>query len=606
MQIDTPIDAILVKVAAAGLRPEHHLGATLAAVSSKLHALRDTYGINVCGEGGEYETLTLDCPLFDHGRLVLDAWEAVTIADDAMAPVALLHPNSFHVEPKGTGPGGSLEATERWKVVEVADDFVAPTPPAPSKSEMSTEAGDWRAELRSIDGPVGVTLSATVQGCTSRCQTGEETIAALTSALQCIDAAMPAFSCSWGNAFFVHLYVPSMAHFAAANSAYARFLPAVNPPARATVQLAANASSALVVEVLLSRPQLGSLKKVLHVQSISEWAPSCIGPYSQAVTFRGLVHFAGQIPLDPPTMTVIQGDVAAQSVRSLKSCQAVAIAVGTDLEKAMLWCTVYTSGAAGRTGRAAAGEALDAFLLGHMQDPHAAPAENADTVGSSENGDDLDADDHVDSYLLAPQLTRHWDPVVTFVEVPELPRQVAVEIQPVAWVKDPEMEDPSSSSSDDDEEERRNRNARRRAQGAPELPAWVQKMESKKESYTLVRGRVQVASLFSPGSMLRACAAFSCVGNITTGALERAEDDILAFLQFALGDAQLRPTDVEAIKMYLTIASKDGMEQSVPQSLGMSFQEVYGLDPTVVPVLSIGLDASADAHLAVEIFARAI
>jgi enamine deaminase RidA (YjgF/YER057c/UK114 family) len=34
---------------------------------------------------------------------------------------------------------------------------------------------------------------------------------------------------------------------------------------------------------------------VLHVQSISEWAPSCIGPYSQATRHQGLVHFAGQV-----------------------------------------------------------------------------------------------------------------------------------------------------------------------------------------------------------------------------------------------------------------------------------------------------------------------
>ena len=34
---------------------------------------------------------------------------------------------------------------------------------------------------------------------------------------------------------------------------------------------------------------------MLHVQSISEWAPSCIGPYSQATRHSGLVHFAGQV-----------------------------------------------------------------------------------------------------------------------------------------------------------------------------------------------------------------------------------------------------------------------------------------------------------------------
>ena len=34
------------------------------------------FGCNVCGEGGEYETFTLDCPMFPRRRIVLDAWEA--------------------------------------------------------------------------------------------------------------------------------------------------------------------------------------------------------------------------------------------------------------------------------------------------------------------------------------------------------------------------------------------------------------------------------------------------------------------------------------------------------------------------------------------------
>lgn len=36
-------------------------------------------------------------------------------------------------------------------------------------------------------------------------------------------------------------------------------------------------------------------RRVLHVQSISEWAPSCIGPYSQATRDAGLAFFAGQV-----------------------------------------------------------------------------------------------------------------------------------------------------------------------------------------------------------------------------------------------------------------------------------------------------------------------
>jgi len=74
--IDGGLQAILVKTAALGLEPARHLGLGIAALAPHLATLRDRFGCNVCGEGGEYETLTLDCPLFVHGRIVLDAWEA--------------------------------------------------------------------------------------------------------------------------------------------------------------------------------------------------------------------------------------------------------------------------------------------------------------------------------------------------------------------------------------------------------------------------------------------------------------------------------------------------------------------------------------------------
>lgn len=82
------------------------------------------------------------------------------------------------------------------------------------------------------------------------------------------------------------------------------------------------------------------------MQSISEWAPSCIGPYAQAVSSHGLVHFAGQIGLDPSTMTLVPGGSEAQAIRCLVSCQAVSIAAKTHLQHAMLGCTVYAASAA--------------------------------------------------------------------------------------------------------------------------------------------------------------------------------------------------------------------------------------------------------------------
>lgn len=64
------VDAIVIKVAALGLDPKKHLGRSLSLLQPHLLKMHEKYGLNVCGEGGEYETLTLDCPLFK-SRLVV-------------------------------------------------------------------------------------------------------------------------------------------------------------------------------------------------------------------------------------------------------------------------------------------------------------------------------------------------------------------------------------------------------------------------------------------------------------------------------------------------------------------------------------------------------
>lgn len=97
--IDSGIDAILIKVAAIGLDPNKHLGLRLPQVIDHLHFLHQKYAINVCGEGGEYESLTLDCPLFVK-RIVVDQFEIVVHSDDAWAPVGYLRPIAMHLEDK--------------------------------------------------------------------------------------------------------------------------------------------------------------------------------------------------------------------------------------------------------------------------------------------------------------------------------------------------------------------------------------------------------------------------------------------------------------------------------------------------------------------------
>lgn len=60
-------------------------------------------------------------------------------------------------------------------------------------------------------------------------------------------------------------------------------------------------------------------------------APAAIGTYSQAVKTGNTVYLSGQIPLDPATMTLVEGDMSAQITRVFDNLQAVAKAAGGDL-----------------------------------------------------------------------------------------------------------------------------------------------------------------------------------------------------------------------------------------------------------------------------------
>lgn len=72
----------------------------------------------------------------------------------------------------------------------------------------------------------------------------------------------------------------------------------------------------------------------------SERAPQAIGPYSQAVVSGGLVFVSGQIPLDPASGQMVEGDIARQTERVLENLRALLEACGSSLER-VLKTTVY-------------------------------------------------------------------------------------------------------------------------------------------------------------------------------------------------------------------------------------------------------------------------
>lgn len=64
----------------------------------------------------------------------------------------------------------------------------------------------------------------------------------------------------------------------------------------------------------------------------TEQAPAAIGTYSQAIKVNNTVYLSGQIPLDPATMQLVEGDMRAQVARVFENLAAVCEAAGGSLK----------------------------------------------------------------------------------------------------------------------------------------------------------------------------------------------------------------------------------------------------------------------------------
>ena len=65
-------------------------------------------------------------------------------------------------------------------------------------------------------------------------------------------------------------------------------------------------------------------RQALHTDA----APAAIGPYSQAVRRGGFLFLSGQIPLDPASGQIVEGDITAQTRRVFDNLRAVVSAAG--------------------------------------------------------------------------------------------------------------------------------------------------------------------------------------------------------------------------------------------------------------------------------------
>ncbi len=313
MICDRGIDARTVKVAAAGLDPNKHLMKPLVALRSLLEKLSSRYGLNVAGEGGEYETVVLDAPNF-MGRVVVDDWEIVVDSEEGGGGHARV--KSVHVEPKDGLTESNLPQPPiyYYSASDAPDSSVSaslspPSPPPPPPSTSSIY------QPHSLPGGFFSFPSITAA------DTSKDALGQALEIFDNLSSSLATHDMTPQDVLSTHLYLSDISDFASINGHYSKCFGISLPPSRSCVGVGGslNDTGALVsldvfaqhssnkyMRTNIADYEQNALRHVLHVQGLSSWAPVCVGPYSQANTIRGSTIFmAGMIGLQPETMTLL-------------------------------------------------------------------------------------------------------------------------------------------------------------------------------------------------------------------------------------------------------------------------------------------------------------
>ncbi|KAF9968899.1 hypothetical protein BGZ73_009079 [Actinomortierella ambigua] len=372
------VNAVLVKVAAIGLKKQH-LGRSIGDMYPYFCRMNQEYDLHICGEGGEYETLTLDCPLFKK-RIVIKESETVIHSDGAFAQVAYLRFRQLDVEDKDEDEinqdwiaemnlSPQWEADSMMQLIEdhvVLQETLCKTPvdaasvviqQQPStfthEPNHSTQLRTLHEETLELSGPYRpkFTISSDNIVCAIGGTHAYETdvsrhldIAEETSA--CLDnvaAKLKTAGLTWEEVVFMQVYVSDMANFGVVNGAYKNYF-GINPPPRACVGARLSGKVRIQVSCLAIRKdnKINGERQTMHVQGMSYWAPANIGPYSQATTYAHHTFIAGQIGMIPSTLDLPSPkSLAKEAAWSLRNLKQIATVQQADLVHRTALCIAF-------------------------------------------------------------------------------------------------------------------------------------------------------------------------------------------------------------------------------------------------------------------------
>ncbi|KAJ1023321.1 hypothetical protein NDA18_004848 [Ustilago nuda] len=348
--LEAGLVSILIKVAGIGL-DEGDLGKTLGQMQGKLDKLNSIYGAHVCGEGGEYETLTIDSPLFENKVDVGDV-ERVLHSDSGFGSVSYLRLVNARLVEKERGEGQRSKArtpplldvvgrrtlkassttkaegiSEQLGILHLSKEMEVPTPSISRKSRYVV--------LSNITGLPNTTPSHPVS-------VEEQVRQAFTTISHLLSSISPT-PLNLEHISHINLYLGSQTDFASVNSIY-RTLFGVSPPSRACVALPNLPPGCDIMINLVAFDETSSSsasvpfdRRALHVQGRSFWAPANIGPYSQSLVQAEKIWVAGQIGLIPSDLTLPE-DRALQASLSLQHARRILKATMNDMAGRKVQC----------------------------------------------------------------------------------------------------------------------------------------------------------------------------------------------------------------------------------------------------------------------------
>uniref|UniRef100_A0A8V0XRA4 Diphthine--ammonia ligase n=1 Tax=Gallus gallus TaxID=9031 RepID=A0A8V0XRA4_CHICK len=271
--ISSNIEAIIIKVAAFGLDPDKHLGKTLDQMEPYLleEKSSDTFMVNSC------------------------SCEVSCNNDDIL-------PSSELDEPQNISP-------VIWKAL---------------KHDSLDFSKTFGSSGKSVTGYQWFSC-ITAQFHPSKDKNAQEAAREAFSSLQ---ATITSEGLKLKDIILVHLYMKSMKDFNVINSVYVTEFD-LCPPARVCVETLLPDGVLFCIDCLAhscdiaTDDVLSEEKLVMHVQSISHWAPASIGPYSQSIKVGDILYCAGQIGLVPCTMKLVSGGVWTEAAVALSHVEKV-------------------------------------------------------------------------------------------------------------------------------------------------------------------------------------------------------------------------------------------------------------------------------------------